>query len=595
MTESFEQRFKGLPVSPGIAMGQLLVKAHGSAPPSIYYISAKQIDSEWIRYEKALNKTEDELKALMARVEDMSCAHEAAIFDAHILFLRDKTINEKLRSEIKKRMQNIDSVYYAVVQNFMELMRHIDDPYLSARVADMEDVMRRVLKNLSQNPVEHSERSVDDGKNILVAYDLSPSDTADLDRKRTLGFVTEAGSTVSHTAILARSLGLPAVVAVPKLVVESTAGVFAILDGYSGLLILNPEEATKEYYLQLQVEKDQAYSELCDMKDLPAETLDGRKIRLAANVEFAHEYESILESGAEGVGLYRTEFFLLGNGPMPDEEAQYKHYRMLAEGCAPHEVIFRTLDSGGDKLPFEMQDQKEDNPFLGWRGVRVSLSRPEFFKTQLCAILRSSAHGKAGVMFPMISGLTELLEVKEILAECQADLDQRGLAYDPAIRIGVMIEVPSAAMMADILAEHVDFFSIGTNDLTQYTIAVDRVNFRVASMFRPTHPGVIRLIHHTIKAGIPTAICGETGSDLSLVPLLVGLGAHELSVGTHCAPLIRYAIRHLNYEDCKEVARLSLLASNSLAIRTLSRDLAMKSYPKLFQIGQEERRPQLHS
>jgi len=595
MTKNFEQRFKGLPVSPGIAMGQLLVEAHGGAPPPIYYISAKQIESEWIRYEKSLDITEKELINLMARVENMSCAHEAAIFDAHILFLRDKTINEKLRSEIEKRMQNIDSVYYAVVQNFMEIMRHIDDPYLSARVADMEDVMRRVLKNLSKNPVDRSHGRKESVRNILAAYDLSPSDTAELDRTHTLGFVTEAGSTVSHTAILARSLGLPAVVAVPKLIVESAAGAFAILDGYSGILILNPTEATKEYYHHLQAEKDQAYGELCDMKDLPAQTLDGRKIRLAANVEFAHEYESILESGAEGVGLYRTEFFLLGNGAIPDEETQYKHYRMLVEGCAPHEVIFRTLDAGGDKLPFDMQDKKEDNPFLGWRGVRVSLSRPEFFKAQLCAILRSSAHGKAGVMFPMISGLTELLEVKVILAECRADLDMRGLAYDPAMRVGAMIEVPSAAIMADILAKHVDFFSIGTNDLTQYTIAVDRVNFRVASMFRPTHPGVIRLIHNTIKAGIPTAICGETGSDLSLVPLLVGLGADELSVGTHCAPLIRYAIRHLNYEECKEVARKSLSASDSLTIRNFSRDLAMKSYPKLFAMGQDELVPKLYS
>lgn len=417
----------------------------------------------------------------------------------------------------------------------------------------------------------------------MAAYDLTPSDTADLDSQKVLGFVTEAGSAVSHTAILARSLGIPAVVGVPRLVIDSRVGCKAILDGYSGVVILNPTAETEEFYRTLQAEKEEAYRALTDMRDLPATTTDGKRIRLAANVEFAHEYSAIQRSGAEGVGLYRTEFFLLGNGSMPDEDEQYEHYRKLVESCAPEEVIFRTLDSGGDKLPFEVAEEKEDNPFLGWRGIRVSLSRPEVFKDQLRAILRASAHGKVGVMFPMVSGITEVKQVHELLDECRAELRERGCAYDENMRVGIMIEVPSAAMMSDVLARHVDFFSIGTNDLTQYTIAVDRVNFRVSGMFRPTHPGVIRMIKQTISAGIPTAICGEMGGDIALVPLLVGLGATELSVGTHLLPLIRYAIRHLSYEECRAMAEQALQAEDSYTIRNLSADMARKAYPDLFE------------
>ena len=584
MTELHERRMKGMPVSPGIAIGCLRVEARGCPAPVTRNILPTDSESEWERFEAALTRTEEELYALKERVEHLSGANEAAIFDAHLLFLRDRTIIKRLRKEFAERMQNIDSVYYAVVQNFMEVMRHVDDPYLRSRVVDIEDVLQRVLKNMApaaSRPTVPTPCGCE--PYVLAAYDLAPSDTADLDPRMVLGFVTEVGSAVSHTAILARSLGMPAVVGVPQLVIDSRVGAKAILDGYNGLLILNPTAETDAHYRALQAEKEKAYRALSELRDMPAETTDGRRIRLAANVEFAHEYDAIHRSGAEGVGLYRTEFFLLGAGSLPDEEMQYEHYRNLVESCSPHEVIFRTLDSGGDKLPFEVLEEKEENPFLGWRGIRVSLSRPEVFKEQLRAILRASAHGKVGVMFPMVSGITEVLQVKELLEECRAELRERGLAYDEHMRVGVMIEVPSAAMMSDVLARHVDFFSIGTNDLTQYTIAVDRVNFRVSGMFRPTHPGVIRMIRQTISAGIPTAICGEMGGDINLIPLLVGLGATELSVGTHLLPLIRYAIRHLSYEECCQMTEKALQAEDSYTIRALSQELARKSYPSLFE------------
>lgn len=584
MADNKEQRLTGLPVSPGIAIGSLRVEARDCASPTIRKIEPKDIPGEWERFEAALTRTEEEISALKQRVERVSGATEAAIFDAHLLFLRDSTILSRLKKELPLRLQNIESVYYAVVQNFMEVMRAVDDPYLRSRVLDIRDVLQRVLRNLKPASSTLPQKQEPADCSILAAYELTPGDTADLDKSRVLGFVTETGSTMSHTAILARSLGLPAVVAVPRLVMDSRTGSPAILDGYTGVLILNPSAQTRKKYNTLRAEREKAYRELVKMRDLPTDTLDGHHIRLAANVEFVHEFQSILQSGAEGVGLYRTEFLLLGNDTqdMPDEEAQYEHYRRLVEACAPHEVIFRTLDAGGDKLPFEQLTESEDNPALGWRGIRVSLSRPEIFKQQLRAILRASAHGKSGIMFPMVSGITEVRAALDLLEECRTELRERGQAFDEKMRVGIMIEVPGAAMMTDVLAKYVDFFSIGTNDLTQYTIAVDRVNYRVASIFRVTHPGVIRLMARTMRAGIPTSVCGEMGGDISLVPLLVGLGATEISVGTHLLPIVRVAIRHLNYEECRAMAEQALQAEDSATIRRLSHELALRSYPQLF-------------
>ena len=584
MSEEKEQRLTGLPVSPGIAMGMLRVEARDCAAPPMWPIELKDIPSEWERFEAALVRTEAEIEELKQRVERISGASEAAIFDAHLLFLRDSTVLSRLNKELPTRLQNIESVYYAVVQNFMEVMRAVDDPYLRSRVLDIRDVLQRVLRNLKPSSTPTQTHPEPSGNSILAAYELTPGDTADLDKSRVLGFVTETGSTMSHTAILARSLGLPAVVAVPRLVMDSRTGSPAILDGYNGILILNPSAETQKQYNALRAEREKAYSELVQMRDLPTDTLDGRHIRLAANVEFAHEFKSIRESGAEGVGLYRTEFFLLGVDAqgMPDEEAQYEHYRRLVEACTPHEVIFRTLDAGGDKLPFEPSPEKEDNPALGWRGIRVSLSRENIFKQQLRAVLRASAHGRVGIMFPMVSGITEVRAALKLMDECREELRQSKIPFDEKMRVGIMIEVPGAAMMADVLAKYVDVFSIGTNDLTQYTIAVDRVNHRVASIFRVTHPGVVRLMARTMQTGIPTSICGEMGGDISLVPLLVGLGATEISVGTHLLPIVRIAIRHLNYEECRTMAQQALQAEDSATIRELSHRLALKSYPQLF-------------
>lgn len=587
-----ERRLKGIPASPGVAIGSISLVCGGMTSPEIREIAPEDVDREWGRFEAAVALTREQIEALKHRVAATTAKKDAEIFDAHLMFLLDRSMHDSIRRELETRLQNVEAVAYAVVQSYVEAMRRVDDPYLRARTSDIEDVLGRLLDNLrhSSSAVETVAPPAGEGANtgsrIMGARDFTPSDTAAMDAANILGFVTELGSTVSHTAILARSLGIPAIVGVPRLLLDTQERQEAILDGYKGILILNPEAETKEYYECLQAEKDKFYRTLEAMRDLPTETMDGRRMRLAANVEFAHEYRNVMASGAEGVGLYRTEFFLLGNHAMPNEEEQAEHYASLVRTCAPYEVVFRTLDAGGDKLPVEMPDVPEENPFLGWRGVRVSLSRPDIFKVQLRAILRASAFGKCGVMFPMISGITEVRRVRELLEECKAELRREKRPFDEGIRAGIMIEVPGAAMIADILADEVDFFSIGTNDLTQYTIAVDRVNFRVAHMFRSTHPGVIRLIHNTIAEGsakgIPTAVCGEMAGDITLLPLLVGMGASELSVGVHHLPVIRYAVRHLNYWECRDMVREALQSKDSSTIRALSKALAMRSYPDLF-------------
>lgn len=583
-----ETRLQGIPVSPGIALGKIKIQISGSQEPVAYDITSDEVDSELVRFHRALQITAEQIKALQARMIQISGEKDASIFDAHILLLQDKVILQQVRTELSKRLQNVEHIFYVVMQNYMEVLRRVDDPYLRAKTADMADVMQRVINNLRSTEPQEEEEEAEDAQ-VLVAYDLTPSDTAAIDANLINGFATEIGSSVSHTAILARSMGIPAVVGLEQALLRVESHAPAILDGYKGVLILNPTQETIEYYHRLQLEKEKAYKELEALRDLPTITKDGRKIRLSVNVEFPHEYSGIKKVGAEGVGLFRTEFFLLGNvSGMPSEEEQTRYYKRLAEGCAPHGVIFRTLDSGGDKLPFEQLSTPEPNPFLGWRGIRVSLSRPELFKQQLRAILRACANTPGcGVMFPMVSGYTEVISAKKILQECRDELDQQNIPYAKDLRVGIMIEVPSAAIMTDVLAQEVDFFSIGTNDLTQYTIAVDRVNNHVAHMFRPTHPAVIRIIGMTIAAGereqIPTAICGEMAGDITLLPLLIGLGSTSISVGVHLVPIIRYAIRNLDYAQCRDMAQQALHATNSRHIVELSTALAKQSYPALFE------------
>ncbi len=575
--------YEGIPASPGIAIAQVHVVARGFSAPEIYEIDEAEIGHEQDRFNQAIELTKRQLIELQSRLEDLSGDNVSSIFEAHVMMIEDRAVVERVLAAIASRQQNAEFAFYAVMQNFLEAMRRIPDPYLRERTADIEDVAQRVLRNFL--PDSDARHQAPDDQHILVAYDLAPSDTATMNRRHVLGFATEQGSLNSHTAILARAFGVPAVVGLENAVIEVMALAPAILDGYSGKLILNPTPATLERYHQLSVAKAKVRSALEANRGAATETVDGRAIMVSANIEIVDELPMVKRSGAKGIGLYRTEFLLLNGEEMPDENRQVEIYSKLAREMAPHTVIIRTLDAGGDKLPVEPLTDPEPNPFLGWRGIRVSLARPAMFREQIRAILRASASGKVAVMFPMISGLSEVWRCKEMVRRCMDEFDKEGVAFDRDLPVGIMIEVPAAALCADQLAAEVDFFSIGTNDLIQYTLAVDRVNPYVADLYRPTHPAVIRLIKRTIDAatnhGIWTGVCGEMAADIRLTPLLIGLGVEELSVGPQLVASVGQAVRSLSYAECAAMSDDALRHNRSQGILDLSMDLARKHYGEL--------------
>lgn len=578
-----EMIYEGIPASPGIAIAPLHVIARGFSAPEVYEIEEADIPREQERLRQALELTKRQLIELQSRLEDLSGENESGIFEAHVMMIEDKAVTERVIAAVASRRQNAEYAFYAVMQNFLEAMRRIPDPYLRERTADIEDVAQRVLRNFS--PEGDTRHQGPNDRHILVAYDLAPSDTASMNRRHVLGFATEQGSVNSHTAILARAFGIPAVVGLEGAVIDVMALAPAILDGYTGKLILHPEPATLERYIKLSDAKALVRSSLEAKRGAATETVDGRAITVSANIEIVDELPLVKRSGAKGIGLYRTEFLLLNGEEMPDEKHQAEIYSRIAREMAPHQVIIRTLDAGGDKLPVEPLTEPEPNPFLGWRGIRVSLDRPAMFREQIRAILRASAKGKVAVMFPMISGVSEIWRGKEMVRRCMEELDQEQIPFDHEMPVGAMIEVPAAALCADLLAPEVDFFSIGTNDLIQYTVAADRVNPHVAELYRPTHPAVIRLIKHTIDAannhGIWTGICGEMAGDIRLTPLLIGLGVEELSVGPQQVPSVGQAIRSLSYAECAAMSDEALRHTRSHGVLDLSMALARKHYGEL--------------
>lgn len=575
--------YEGIPASPGIAIAPVHVIARGFSAPEIYEIKEVEVEAEQLRFRQALEITKRQLVELQDRLEDLSGDNESGIFEAHVMILEDRAVVDRVLKAIPDRLHNAEYAYYAVMQNFLEAMRRIPDPYLRERTADIEDVAQRVLRNFTAG----GDKRVlgPDAQHVLVAYDIAPSDTASMNRRNVLGFATEQGSVNSHTAILARAFGIPAVVGLDGAVIDIIALTPSILDGYTGKLILFPSEETLERYRNLSLAKERVKSSLDAMSGVATQTTDGRALKVSANIEIVDELPLVKRSGAKGVGLYRTEFLLLSGEEMPDERRQAEVYSKLATEMAPHTVIIRTLDAGGDKLPVEPLTDPEPNPFLGWRGIRVSLARPAMFREQVRAVLRASAYGKVAMMFPMISGLSEVWRSKDMVKLCMDELTDEGVPFDSHLPVGVMIEVPAAAICADMLAPEVDFFSIGTNDLIQYTVAADRVNPHVADLYRPTHPAVIRLIKRTIDAGrnngIWTGICGEMAGDIRLTPLLLGLGVEELSVGPQQVPRVGQAIRSLNHAECAAMSDEALRNIRSQGILDMSMELAQKYYAEL--------------
>ena len=578
-----ERVFHGTPVSRGIAFGPVHVAARGFSAPDVYEITLDQIPLEKARLTAAFDETRRQLTELKDRIDAVADGDEGLVFEAHGMVLDDPGLQRKVEQAIDERKQNAEFCFYAVMQTFLEAMRRIVDPYLRERTIDIEDVSQRVLKNFQAD----MDAIVPDHQHLLVAYDITPSDTASIDRSKLLGFVTEGGSVNSHTAILARALGIPAIVGLGNAVLETTTLAPAILDGYTGKFIVCPSGETTAYYQSLDAKKKEARQALEQLRDQESTTVDGHHITLSANIEFIHELGLVHENRAEGVGLFRTEFFLLETGKAPSEKEQTEVYSELAKRTSPHISIIRTLDSGGDKLSAEPLTEPEPNPFLGWRGIRVSLDRPDFFKEQLRSILRASAHGKVGMMFPFISGVSEIRACQRLVRECMAALKEAGTPFDPDIQVGAMIEIPSAVLVADEIAKEVDFFSIGTNDLIQYTVAVDRINNRVAKLYRSSHPSVVRMIKMTTdaakRAGIWTGVCGELAADLSMTPLLVGLGVDELSVGPRELAPVRKALLSLDFSECQKLAEKALTLATSAEIYDLSRSSAKSAYSDLIE------------
>ena len=577
-----ERRFQGVGVSQGIAIAHAYVRGDVFIEPDKYSIDSSQKNEEIQRLKNALDETKKQIQNLKEQVRLASGANkEEAIFDAHLLVLEDHEVLDKVKNIILNDGLNVEYAFYDIMGRYIRELKKINDLYLRERVVDIEDVMKRVLVNLSS--VEKAEQSATHD-HILVIKELTPSDTAQIDHSLVKGFATEVGSYTSHAAIIARSLGLPAVVGIRGLSHQLHTGNTILIDGYEGLVILDPSAETLSNYKHLKKEKNKVLQKLQEARFEDPVTKDGRSITLSANIEFAYEALHAKENGAQGVGLFRTEFFYLNSKGLPDEDTQEQIYSKVSDNLAPDTLIIRTVDIGGDKIPSE-DNEIELNPFLGWRGIRISLDRPEMFKTQLRAILRSAHSSSIGIMFPMISTIYELRYAKQLLEEVECDLDNEGIPYGKPREVGAMIEVPSAALLSSKLAKEVDFFSVGTNDLVQYTLAVDRINENVSDLYQPANPAVIKLLDQTVRSGhdegIWVGVCGEMASDLLLTPLLLGLGFDEFSVGSPQVPAVKYALRKLNYRECKEMAKEAIKCGDEEAVLNLCREIANTTYPEI--------------
>ncbi|TAG31279.1 MAG: phosphoenolpyruvate--protein phosphotransferase [Verrucomicrobia bacterium] len=569
---------QGISASQGIAYGQAFLYIQSDLEIAEYEVDEGNFPSEMARFDRALLTTRRQVQKIMGEVEKNLGENEARIFDAHLLVLEDQALISETLRELEKTRLNIETCFNRVAQRYIKAFETIDDEYLRERGGDIRDVAQRVLANLLGHTAERFSQLAD--KRIVVANDISPSDAASLDRSAALGIVTDGGSKTSHAVIVARSMNIPAVVGLRSLTARLQPSDALLVDGYDGVVIVNPSESTLFRYGQIQRQKRTHGQRLIEASSLPSVTLDGVHLTLRANVEKPDEAALVKSHHAEGVGLYRTEFLYLGSDTAPTEEQQYAAYRELVEALAPAPVTIRTLDLGGDK-PIASQAHlfpREDNPFLGYRAIRFCLDQPHVFKVQLRAILRASAHGQVWLMYPMISGRDEMRRANAVLAECKAELRAEGLAFDEGIAVGSMIEIPSAAMTADLLAHECDFFSVGTNDLIQYLLAIDRVNDRVAHLYEPTHPSVLRTLRHVVveahRAKIKVSICGEMAGDPAYTALLFGLGIDELSITPPLLPAVKYMLRNMKLSDAKKLAQTALAMDSAPSIHALCVDFA---------------------
>jgi phosphoenolpyruvate-protein phosphotransferase (PTS system enzyme I) len=581
-----EKVFRGIAVSAGICRGKILVLHRARHVIAKRELPELEIAVEVSRFERALVQTRQQISEVQRKVVENMGTKEGDIFDAHLLMLEDRMLVDEVIRSIREQKINAEHAFHAVAERYAAALAGVNDEYLRERADDMRDLTARVLDNLLEVKDQFDLRHIAEPC-ILVSHDLSPSTTAQLDKKFVLGFATDIGGRTSHTAIMARSLGIPAVVGLKTASEELDTGDYALFDGYNGTIIVNPTDQTLFEYGQLLKRKASLEEKLHEIQGQPAVTLDGKIIHLSANIEDQNDIEAVIQHGAEGVGLFRTEFLFINRDSLPGEEDQYKVYREVAAALKPQPVIIRTLDLGGDKFASHLQLAQEVNPFLGWRAIRFCLAQPELFCAQLRAILRASADGNVKMMYPMISGLDELNQANALVEKCKAELREKKILFDEKIEIGAMIEIPSAALIADALATRVKFFSIGSNDLIQYALAADRTNEKVSHLYEPTHPAIIRLIKMTIDAahrhGIWVGVCGEIAGDPALTPLLLGLGVDELSVAPIVVAQIKYMIRRLKLNETQVLAGFALQCESPSEIYARCQELARASAPSLFE------------
>ncbi|MEI8350853.1 MAG: phosphoenolpyruvate--protein phosphotransferase [bacterium] len=581
-----ETVLRGVGGSPGVAVGPVYRIHSEEAPLADHLLSPEETAGEIQRFKVAVKDTRRQIVVIQKNVRRAIGQYDANIFDMHMMILEDPAFFEETIRRIELERLNAGAAVRAVTNRYSEVLSAMEDEYLRERVSDVRDVVRRVLRNLAGETL-HALDGLK-SKSIVVAQDLSPSETAALRRGLVMGFVTDLGSATSHTAIMAKALGIPAVVGLGNVSAQVANDDLILIDGTEGVVILNPSEASLKKYNKLARHRKFIQSGLKQLRDAPAETKDGHRVVLSANLELVEEVADVKKFGAEGVGLFRSEYLYIARQDLPVESEQLAAYQKVVSLLAPKPVIIRTVDLGGDKFASSVKMSPEINPFLGFRAIRFCLAQPAIFKTQLRAILRASAHGKVRIMYPMISNVNEVIRANVLLEECKTELRGEGLLFDEKIEVGVMIEIPSAALTADIIAKHVSFFSLGTNDLVQYTLAVDRVNDRVSYLYEPTHPAVLRLMKRTIDAGhdhgIWVGICGQMAGDPLMTLLLLGLGIDELSMVASAVPAAKDMIRSVVLSQAQELARMALAAETAAEVLQLCYDLTAQVAPEILEL-----------
>lgn len=577
------QRLQGIAVSPGVAIGEALVMDNEGFRIPRRFVARDAVDAELARLAQAIDQASEEIAANRDAVARQLGKQYAAIFEAHLQMLRDAHLRGELEQMIRQRHYSPEYAVSRALRRYAKVFQTLENRFLAERAGDIFDIEKRLLRHLLGSPRE--ELSSLTASVIVLAHNLTPSETANLSQQFVLGFATETGGAGSHTAIVAEALEIPAVVGLGSFLTDVSGGELVIIDGDQGLVVLQPDEETLAQYRHLVQQQRQRAARLETLRDLPAETADGVRIQLMGNIEFPHEVDHCLERGSDGIGLYRTEFLYLGAQRVPDEQLQYEAYSSVVEAMGGRPVVIRTLDLGADKLAPEYAGDDERNPFLGLRSIRLSLRNLPMFQTQLRAILRASVLGDVRVMFPLVSTLRELRQAKMVLANVMEDLEEHGVPFNRQLPVGMMVEVPAVVVMIDQFAQEVDFLSIGTNDLIQYTLAVDRSNKNVADLYKSTDPAVLRLIDASVRAadqrGVPISLCGQMSGSPVYTMLLLGLGLRQLSVPPVAIPEVKKVCRSVTLAQCQTVAQRALLLENARDIKHYLKEELRKILPEM--------------